>query len=389
MPDLSNPHASNTFAPPMGKACIISFLLLLFLDNGIWEGARAARFDRVSGMREIKWAMDPLIEGDDPLQDTSGKQGALLRRDSIANHQPTARTAVSSASVPDSTFINVDTTAISRAPINIALFGTRPAVQDSAFASPASSNAPVPYGSWVPAYIQAHPYFKAAETSLRLPSLVRNPERREWMFYLFTGMLFYLALLKISFSKYFHDLFKVFFNSSLRQKQIREQLIQEPLPSLLLNLFFIASGGLFLYFLLLSKGLVTAYPKGMVLGACVLLLAAIYLVKYVAIRAFGWIFGRGEAVDTYLFVVFMVNKMAGLVLIPFNILIAYSTEAGASTMIILALGALCILALYRLIRGYSAIHKTLRINQLQFILFVAAFEVVPILLLYKGLNTLF
>lgn len=389
MPDLSNTHASNTFAPPMGKACIISFLLLLLLNNGIWEGARAARINLGSGMREMKRAMDPFIKGDDPLQDTSGKPGVLLGQDSTANHPPKARTAVSPATIPDSAYIDVDTTAISRAPINIAIFGTRPAVQGSAIAFPASSTTPVPYGPWVPAYIQTHPYFKAAETSLRLPSLVRNPERREWMFYLFTGMLFYLALLRISFPKYFHDLFKVFFNSSLRQKQIREQLIQEPLPSLLLNLFFIASGGLFFYFLLLSKGLLTAYPKGMALGACILLLAAIYLVKYVAIRSFGWIFGRGEAVDTYLFVVFMVNKMAGLVLIPFNILIAYSTEAGASTMIILALGTLCILALYRLIRGYSAIHKTLRINQLQFILFVAAFEVVPILLLYKGLNTLF
>ncbi len=373
----------------MGKACIISFLVLLLLNNGIWEGAKAGRFDRGSGIWDEKRAKDPLIKGDDPLQDTSGKRGAVLQTDSIGNNQPTARTTGSTAAVPDSAYITIDTTAICRAPVNIALFGTKPAVQGSAVDSPASSAAPVPYGSWVPAYIQAHPYFKAAETSLRLPSLVRNPERREWMFYLFTGMLFYLALLRISFPKYFHDLFKVFFNSSLRQKQIREQLIQEPLPSLLLNLFFIASGGLFFYFLLLSKGLGAAYPKGMLLGACVLLLAAIYLVKYVAIRSFGWIFGRGEAVDTYLFVVFMVNKMAGMVLIPFIILIAYSTEAGASTMIVLALGALCILALYRLIRGYSAIHKTLRINQLQFILFVAAFEVVPILLLYKGLNTLF
>ncbi len=276
----------------------------------------------------------------------------------------------------------VDTTAICRVPANTDAFNP------ASGTIPPGAGAIAPYGLRVSAMMRMHPYYKAAESTLRLPSLERKPPRKEWIFYLFTGLLFYLALLRLAFPKYFTDMFRVFFNASLRQKQIREQLIQEPLPSLLLNIFFAVSGGLFLNFLLVQKGLAVGYQPWKILFACILLIAAVYLVKFIVIRALGWIFGKREAVDAYLFMVFMVNKIAGMVLLPFAFLLAYAGPEEASVLVFLSLVALGILGIYRLVRSYGAIHKTLRINQLHYILFVAAFEVVPILLLYKGLNSL-
>lgn len=336
----------------------------------------------------------PFFMGDVPMQDTTApKVNRIGLRDTASARMASVNDAASSVDLRDSLIVPIDTTAISRAPIDINIFHAGPAStgtnHDSARQTSIPSSFHGPYGPLVMHYVQAHPYFKAGEKSLRLHSLERKPEPREWIFYLFTGMLFYLAFLRISFPKYFSDLFRVFFNSSLRQKQIREQLIQEQLPSLLLNLFFVVSGGAYLFFLLSQKGLAGAYEKWIFLGACILLLAAVYLVKFLAMRALGWIFGRREVVETYLFVVFMVNKMAGMALLPFSIFLAYTAAEEASTTVFLSLLVLGVLCVYRLVRGFSAIHKTFRINQLQFILFVAAFEVVPILLLYKGLSSLF
>jgi hypothetical protein len=309
-------------------------------------------------------------------QDSARKNAAVA-----APVRDTGRSQAVPVAAPDSATLSaIDTNALCKAPPRMESFNPGTPGSGPAMATP--------YGNRVGTFIREHPYFKAAEKTLRLPSLERKPARKEWVFYLFTGLLCYLALLRLAFPKYFADMFRVFFNSSLRQKQIREQLVQEPLPSLLLNIFFIVSGGLFLNFLVIQQGLAAGYARWLLPMACMALIAAVYLVKFIVIRGLGWIFGKGEAVDAYLFIVFMVNKIAGMVLLPFAFLLAYAEAEEASVLVFLSLLALGILGIYRLVRSYGVVHKPFRINQLYFILFVAAFEVVPILLLYKGLNSL-
>jgi hypothetical protein len=245
------------------------------------------------------------------------------------------------------------------------------------------------YGRKVGRYISEHPYYKVMPRAIRLPSLVRTRPDTDWIFYLFACCLIYLALIRIAFPKYFQDLFRVFFNSSLRQKQIREQLIQESLPSLLLNIFFFFSGGGFLYFLARHYGFTKPYNQWLAFGFCILLLLAVYLAKFLLLRFMGWVFGKQQEAETYIFIVFMINKMAGLVLLPVSIILAFSNYQEAQTVIGIGLFLLAILLIYRLVRAYGAIHNSLKINQLHFIVFVFAFEVVPIMLLYKVLIKLF
>jgi Domain of unknown function (DUF4271) len=244
-------------------------------------------------------------------------------------------------------------------------------------------------GKFAGKYIADHPYFKAMGKSVRLPALVRTPPDTDWIFYFFCVCLIYLALIRMAFPKYFQDLFRVFFNSSLRQKQIREQLIQEPLPSLMLNIFFFFSGGLFLYFLAGNYSYTKAYAPWLALGFCILLLIGVYLVKFITLRFMGWIFGKQSDAEIYAFIVFMVNKMAGLALLPIAIVLAFSGARDTQPVITLGIIVLSILLVYRMIRAYAAINKSLKINQLSFLLFVIAFEAVPIMLLYKVLNNLF
>lgn len=253
---------------------------------------------------------------------------------------------------------------------------------------PAGDNGLV-YGEFVGKYMAEHPYFKAMNKSVRLPALVRTPPDTDWIFYFFSACLIFLALIRMAFPKYFQDLFRVFFNSSLRQKQIREQLIQEPLPSLMLNIFFFFSGGLFLYFLAGYYGLTKAYAPWLALSFCILLLLGVYLVKFLTLRFMGWIFGKKSDAEIYTFIVFMVNKMAGLALLPITIVLAFSGAQDNQPVITLGIIMLAILLVYRMIRAFAAISKSLRINQLHFLLFVIAFEAVPIMLLYKVLNNLF
>ena len=73
---------------------------------------------------------------------------------------------------------------------------------------------------------------------------------KELMFYVLIVLLLLFALLKMLLPKYFNDLFRFFFRTTLKQRQIKEQLMQTPLPSLILNVFFVVSGRIISLFLL-------------------------------------------------------------------------------------------------------------------------------------------
>ena len=51
----------------------------------------------------------------------------------------------------------------------------------------------------------------------------------------------------VFFHQVFHQSVRVFFNTSLRQSQLTDQLLQAKLPSLLFNLFFVLSAGVYAY----------------------------------------------------------------------------------------------------------------------------------------------
>lgn len=79
---------------------------------------------------------------------------------------------------------------------------------------------------------------------------LRKAKSKDTFFYLIAGLVLLLACLKYFYSRYFTNLFRVFFNTSLRQNQITDQLLQAKLPSFLFNIFFVISGGIYVYVLL-------------------------------------------------------------------------------------------------------------------------------------------
>lgn len=294
------------------------------------------------------------------------------KKDSIAQAKPVA--------VDSASFAVIDSSG--KAPVKAA----SPLRLD---AFPSVKGAFTVYGDRLMDVFRDHPIYKVLAPSPHVRVLERRPPPTDWIFYFFSGMCLFLGFIRIAFPKYMNDLFRVFFNTSLRGKQIREQLLMDRLPSLLLNIFFLLSGGAFLYFLLRYLGYFGEHGQWIALGSCVAGLALLYAGKYVVTELAGVIFDRRQAAEIYAFVVFMVNKVVGLWLLPAALLLAFSPPATQHTVMVFAIGGLVILLLYRLTRGWQVLRNTLKINQLQYIVFVGAFEVVPVLLIYKGLLRFF
>jgi hypothetical protein len=116
------------------------------------------------------------------------------------------------------------------------------------------------YGVFVGGLMNTDTIFHSTAAVQNVPGLVRYVENRDWIFYFYCGVLIFLSFIQLAFDKYFVDLFRVFFNTSLRQKQLREQLTQAPLPSLLMNILYFISGGVFIYFLADHYSMHTGYP---------------------------------------------------------------------------------------------------------------------------------
>lgn len=210
------------------------------------------------------------------------------------------------------------------------------------------------------------------------------PENKDALFYLLVGIVLFLAFIRVSFTKFFQNTFRLFFQSSFRQKQGREQLSQDNLPSLLMNLLFIMVAGLFITVVASQKNWVPVSFWWLLLYSTLVLLG-IYLVKYLFIRFAGWVFNVQDAADTYSFIVFLVNKIAGVALIPLLMVVAFS--GGQVNDIVLTItGCLVgILLLYRYAVSLGAVRKSLQVNAFHFFLYLCAVEIIPLLLIYKVL----
>ncbi|HVZ25639.1 MAG TPA: DUF4271 domain-containing protein, partial [Sediminibacterium sp.] len=112
---------------------------------------------------------------------------------------------------------------------------------------------------------------------------------RDEFFYLITGVLLLLACIRSGFPKYFRNLFLLFFQTSLRQKQTRDQLLQDNWASLFSNLLFVVSAGLYITLLVQLKHW-SHLPFWWIAAGSAGLLGLIYLVKYLFLLFAGWVF---------------------------------------------------------------------------------------------------
>jgi len=219
-------------------------------------------------------------------------------------------------------------------------------------------------------------------------SMVSHPRRQSLqdnIFYTILTLIALLAFFRFFYVRYFNNLFRVFFNSSLRQSQLTDQLLQAKLPSLFFNLISVASGGLFTYLLLKYYNWNTNYNPLIVIGICSLCLATIYLLKFITLKFTGWITGYKEVTNTYIFIIFLINKILGILLLPFIIIIAFSVPVIIKVSVLIAILFVGSMILMRFFRSYGLLQHQLKISRTHFFMYIVGIEILPVLLIYKGL----
>ena len=212
----------------------------------------------------------------------------------------------------------------------------------------------------------------------------RVQQSKDEIFYLLCGLALLVAFVRLVFPKYFNGLFLMLFQTSFRQKQTKEQMAQDHLPSLLLNIVFIISGGIYFEFILMRYGL-DQFSFWWLLLYSTSILSIIYVGKYIFLLFSGWIFNEKMAANTYIFVVFLVNKVIGIALIPFLLIIAFSSDDIVQVAVIISFFIFGILLFYRYLVSLGTFHREFKVSALHFFLYLCAVEILPLLLIYKAL----
>jgi Domain of unknown function (DUF4271) len=236
-----------------------------------------------------------------------------------------------------------------------------------------------------PAFVLKNKLLNSDAEPVSLAVQLKKVKSRDTFFYLIAGMVLLLAFLKYFYSRYFTNLFRVFFNTSLRQSQITDQLLQAKLPSFLFNIFFVISGGIYAYVLLSHYHLTDGGNEWLFLFSSVALMGFIYFIKFCTLKFTGWITGFGEAVDIYVFVIFLINKIIGIFLVPFIIILSFSELQIVTIAALVSLMCIGIFLLLRFFRSYGLVQNQLKISKFHFFLYIAGLEILPLLLIYKGL----
>ena len=261
-------------------------------------------------------------------------------------------------------------------------FSRKPVIKDTGWAIEGT----VPLSMQV---LQRHPYFGFSSKPVHHAPIVHRGGGKELLFYVIIGLLLFFAFLRQVFGRYFENLFRLFFRTTLKYRQIREQLMQTPLPSLLLNAFFVISGGFYISFLLIHFKLIdNSEFWRYVLYSCIGL-SAIYFVKFLGLKVIGWIFNLRDAADSYIFIVFVINKVIGVFLLPFIVMLAFMTGQGYTVALVVSWFGIGALVLYRYILSYAAVRNQVKFNPFHFFLYLLAFEIAPLLLIYKLLLVFF
>ncbi|NCI45424.1 DUF4271 domain-containing protein [Sediminibacterium soli] len=233
-----------------------------------------------------------------------------------------------------------------------------------------------------------HPALALNQPAVYRLTEYRKASPKDELFYLMIGVVFLLAFVKAGFPRYFKNLFVLFFQTNLRQKQTRDQLLQDNFASLLINVLFFITGGLYIALLVRQMGW-TDFSFWLLAAAGAAVLLLVYLGKYLFLLFSGWVFNSREAAGSYIFMVFMVNKVMGVLLIPFLLLLAFADATVVKYAATVSMGLVALLFIYRYFVSFTAIRGRLRVNVFHFLLYLCSVEILPLLLIYKLLLNYF
>ncbi|MBE0655739.1 MAG: DUF4271 domain-containing protein [Bacteroidales bacterium] len=205
----------------------------------------------------------------------------------------------------------------------------------------------------------------------------------DWVLYFILGFLMVLAWLRVIYTKFIVNIFRAAFDFQLAQKVFREAGIVQWRIFAFLNIFYYFSTGTFFYLVLNYFNFHLFGLTGLKLyGAVTGILFGYSLFRLITMKLTGFLFNREKLFNEAIFHNFIYNKISGMVLTLFILLLAYTRGIYQDITLYAGLTVVGGLLLRRFFRMAIFIHKSV-VLLFYFILYLCSLEIIPVLVIIK------
>lgn len=115
------------------------------------------------------------------------------------------------------------------------------------------------------------------------------------------------------------------------------------------------------------------------------IITLIYILKHIGIQILGKIFLIEKSTDLYGFTIMIFNHAAGIILIPFNFMIAFAPHDISKVSLWIAIVILGVLLILRLLRSIIIVFEYISDRLFQIIVYLCTFEIAPVMILIKSI----
>ena len=234
---------------------------------------------------------------------------------------------------------------------------------------------------------------RGAEAARRSAPLViqsSDPdERRGSILAIHLTLLLLLAMLWVLFRGLLRQCVASTINDSLMTELYRHRSGGQLGALWMCYLFFFLAAGFFVYLFAVHHDVSLRLGVWASFGVASLLVAGSVGLKHLVLGAYARLFPVRREVGRYAFVLMVFSILAGLVLVPVNLLVSYAPPAWRPTFLYGGLGLLTLLYVLHLLRGLFIANRFLGQRPLHILLYICTIEIAPLLLIYRYLrNTL-
>jgi hypothetical protein len=230
-----------------------------------------------------------------------------------------------------------------------------------------------------------HKAYSISDIEKRHPFKSKNVE-----FLIITSLLAFIGLFRLRNQSYFRNMLRAFRNAGLSSRQLREQLQQNSMAELTMDLFFCCSIAVYLYQVLLyfnQDAWLKDFSKLGLIGTIAVALMIVYFCRSLFLKIAGWLFLIPEMMEQYSFQIFLINKILGISLLPFIIILAFGQGGWVQASLFLSFVWIGLLFIYRYIRSGSVFQYFLKFSKFHFFMYLCASEVLPLAVLIKLIST--
>jgi hypothetical protein len=212
-----------------------------------------------------------------------------------------------------------------------------------------------------------------------------NRRTSDWFTLVLVLVVLAFTWIRVFYNKILRQLVSAFFSNTVSNQVVRDENILVQRASILLSFIFYLSASLFLYQVSVYYNWDYAFMGDGFLRFLVLslIVAFAYSFKMVLLKGMAAVFDIDKPIATYIFNIFLINNILGLVMIPLVIMLAFVVVNSAGTWIVAGIAIVIISFIYRLVRAFTIWMYMPGVPIFYLFLYFCTLEIAPLLLVIK------